>query len=162
MGSLLLAAAAAMSVVSLSLPAHTLDGDAKTFPQDAEAPRSIFVVTFTKAASEQGRAWTQRLGDLHERLTAPVFQVSVIEDVPKMFRSSVISGMGHSVPKELHGRFWTAVSDSEKWKSVTASASPKEASVIVVDRRGEIVWRGHGEVTDAKIEEIAGLPAPHL
>ncbi len=148
------------SVVSMSLPVHTLDGEAKSFPADADQPRSVFVVTFTKAASEKGRAWTQKLREAGDKLRASVFQVSVIEDVPKMFRSSATSGMAHSVPAPLHAHFWVAASNSDEWQRCTASQSMKDPYVFVIDRRDQIVWRGHGEPTDAMLEEIEGLPPP--
>jgi hypothetical protein len=49
--------AAVSSVASLKLPVQTFSDRARTFPQDAAAPRSIFVVTLSKAAaSEEGSA----------------------------------------------------------------------------------------------------------
>jgi hypothetical protein len=118
----------------------------------------VFVVTFTKAAAEQGAAWSRKLRDAGEALGAAVFQVAVIEDVPKLFRSSVISGMARQIPQPLHGRFWVAVSDGKTWEQCVELASRKDAYVFVVDRRDRIVWRAHGDVTDAKLREIQALP----
>ena len=36
--------------------------------------------------------------------------------------------------------------------------SPKEAHVVVIAGRDRIVWRGHGEPTDARMAEIQALP----
>lgn len=151
---------ALLSLGGMSLPVRTIDGEAGSFPRDAEAPRSVFVVTFTKSASKQGSDWTRRLHDAGEALGAAVFQVSVIEDVPKFFRSSVISGMARQVPQPLHARFWIAVSDSKAWEQCVDLASPKDAYVFVVEGRDRIVWRDHGEATDAKIREIQALASP--
>ena len=146
------------SVAGMSLPVSTIDGDVRSFPQDADLPRSVFVVTFTKAATEQGAAWSRKLRDAGEALGAAVFQVSVIEDVPKMFRSSVISGMARQLPQPIHSRFWVAASDGKAWEQCVELVSRREAYVFVVDRRDRIVWRAHGDVTDARLQEITTLP----
>jgi hypothetical protein len=140
------------SVAGMSLPVSTIDGDVRSFPQDADLPRSVFVVTFTKAATGQGAAWSRKLRDAGEALGAAVFQVSVIEDVPKMFRSSVISGMARQLPQPIHSRFWVAA------EQCVELVSRREAYVFVVDRRDRIVWRAHGDVTDARLQEITTLP----
>ena len=85
------------SVGGLSLPAATVDGDARVFPRDAALPRSVFVVTFTKAAGKQGSAWTSRLREVGEPLGTAVFQVSVIEDVPKARRPGLEAVRGDDV-----------------------------------------------------------------
>ena len=80
------------AVSTLHLPVVTLDGASRSFPQDAAAPRSVFVVTFGKSASEQGKAWSHRLHEVKGRFSADVFQVAVLEGVPRMFRSMARSG----------------------------------------------------------------------
>src|SRR5262245_8519563 len=150
MVSLILALASAAGLV---LPAETLDGAARSFPKDADAPRAVFVVTFTKAASKLGAEWTRRLREAQSASSAPVFQVAVLEEVPKMFRGTVISAMKRQIPQTLHATFWTAVSNSADWRQLADSTSPKEPSVFVIDQHDRIVWRGHGEPTDAKIQE---------
>ena len=159
--TLALGAPVAISVSGLDLPVQTLDGQARSFPKDADEHRSIFIVTFTKAASAAAASWTRRLSDTKAGLPAAIFQVSVIEDVPKMFRSSVVSGIRHSFPPDFHGRFWVSSANSAEWQRLTAAVSLKEPHVFVLDGRGDIVWRAHGEVSDAKIGEIAALPPAH-
>lgn len=148
---------ALLSVGGMSLPVRTIDGEARTFPADADLPRSAFVVTFTKSASKQGSEWTRRLRETGDALGAAVFQVSVIEDVPKPFRSSVISAMARQIPQPLHSHFWIAVSEGKAWQQCVELASPKDAYVLVVEGRDRIVWRGHGEATDVMIREIQAL-----
>src|SRR5438045_3852677 len=106
--------AAMASLATLKLAVHTLNGDARLFPRDAAVPRAIFVVTLSKAASEQGSAWTHRLRAT-AGVAAPVFQVAVLEDVPRLFRSTVISALTKQVPPALRDRFWVAVTESEEW-----------------------------------------------
>jgi hypothetical protein len=148
-------------VVNLDVPVQTLNGDARSFPRDAIAPRSVFVVTFSKAASEQGAIWTRKLQEVHEQLAAAIFQVAILEDVPKLFRSFVISAMAKGIPEALHDHFWIAVTGGNKWQEcVGAERAPNKAHVFVLDQRERIVWRGHGECSAASIQELLSLPQP--
>ncbi len=151
--------AALSSVAGLALPVQSLNDQPLTFPRDAIAPRSIFVVTLSKAASEQGAAWTRRLREATQ-ITAPVFQVAVLEDVPSLLRGLVISAIARQVPPGLRDRFWIAVSGGADWRKCVDSASEGDAHVFVLDQRSDVVWRAHGLVSDARISEIIKLPNP--
>ncbi len=151
--------AAVVFAASLILPVETLDDGARTFPADAAIPRSIFVVTLSKAASEQGTAWTRRLRE-RASLTAPVFQVAVLEDVPRLFRGTVVSALSKQVPPALRDQFWIAVTASDDWRAWVDSSADAEAHVLVLDDRREVIWRAHGAVTDDKIADLQKLPPP--
>ena len=148
------------SLAGLTLPVATLDGKERSFPQDAAATRAVFVVTFTKAASEQGSGWSRQLNELHAKLGAEVFQVAVLEDVPRLFRSMAVSGIARQVPAALHDHFWIATSRSKGWRQLTGEGPAKEAHVFVLDGRSRIVWRAHGACSEARLREIQALPAP--
>lgn len=147
----------AAAIFAASFKVQTLAEQPRTFPDDAAAPRSIFVVTLSKAASEQGAAWSRRL---REATRLAVFQVAVLEDVPRLFRSMVIGSMGKQVPNELRERFWIAVTDSAEWRSYVAAESDADAHVFVLDARSRVVWRSHGAVSDGKLAELSKLPPP--
>ena len=82
------------SVAGLNLPAKTLSNQERSFPRDAADPRSIFVVTFSKSASLHASEWTRRLLVQQSKLAATIYQVAVLEEVPGLFRSFVISALG--------------------------------------------------------------------
>src|SRR5262245_527284 len=151
---------ALLSVAGLALPVVTLDGQARTFPKDAGAPRSIFVVTFAKSASKQAEEWTRSLQEAKGRVQAEVFQVAVLEDVPRLFRSMARSGITRSVPAALHGHFWIAETASKQWKECAGMEAAGDAHVFVLDQRERVVWRAHGSYTEAKVQELLALPPP--
>jgi hypothetical protein len=150
--------AALVSLAGLQLPATNLDGEARVFPKDADAPRSVFVVTFTKAASEAGAAWTLRLREIQSRLSASIFQVAVLEEVPRLFRSMVTSALAKQVPPALRSHFWIVTSASDGWQQCTSSAADDQPHVFVIDDRERIVWQAAGAVSDAKLRELVELP----
>jgi hypothetical protein len=151
---------AVAAVSALHLPVATLEETSRSFPQDASAPRAIFVVTFGKSASEQARTWSRRLNDMKGELSAEIVQVAVLEDVPRLFRGAVRSGIARSVPPALHARFWIAETGSREWKECAGGESGTEAYVFVLDHRSRIVWRTQGACSEEKIRALLALPPP--
>jgi hypothetical protein len=148
--------AVATTVAGLHLPVATLDGKARTFPLDAEQPRSVFVVSFSKEASTAASEWTRRLHELHGKLSGAIFQVAILEDVPRLFRSLVVSSLASGVPRQLHDRFWVATAGTESWRRCADSQSSGEPHVFVLES-GRIVWRSHGPVSEQKIRDLLAL-----
>lgn len=144
----------------LNLPAATLNGEARVFPRDAAQPRSIFVVTFSKSATAAGARWTRTLRDNKDSLSAPIYQVAVLEDVPGFLRRFVISAIAKDVPDSLHGQFWIATSGTQQWQECAGSTSSEQPHVFVLDGRSQIVWRAHGDVTPQGIRELLALSRP--
>jgi len=161
MGAIRTLLAVITTVASLRLPVATLSGEARTFPRDAELRRSVFVVSFSKNASAEASEWTRKLRENQGKLSAAVFQVAVLEDVPSLFRSFVISSLRREVPKQLHDHFWVALSDTAAWQRCVDSSSSAEAHVFVLDSGSRIVWRSHGAVSEQKINDLLALdPLP--
>ena len=153
---------ALVSVAGLNLPATTLSNKERSFPRDAADPRSIFVVTFSKSASVQASEWTRRLLEQQAKLAATIYQVAVLEEVPGLFRSFVISALRRAVPQSMHDHFWVATTDSKSWQRCVDSTSADEPHVFVLDRRDRIVWRAHGGISEDKLNELSALTPPGL
>jgi len=151
---------ALVSVAGLNLPAKTLSDKGRIFPRDAAAPRSVFVVTFSKSASAQASEWTRRLRDNQARLAATIYQVAVLEDVPGLFRSFVISALRREVPRGLHDHFWIVATATQTWQRCVDSTSAEEPHIFVIENRDRIVWRAHGRVSDSKIQELLAVARP--
>jgi len=147
-------------VASLRLPVTTLNGASRIFPRDAEQPRSVFVVSFSKSASAAASEWTRKLRENQAKLSAAVFQVAVLEDVPGLFRSFVISSLGREIPQDLHDHFWVALTASAAWQRCADSQSSAEPHVFVLESGDRIVWRSHGAVSDQKIHDLLALQEP--
>jgi hypothetical protein len=142
------------------LEVRTLAGDLRTFPRDAPVPRTVFVVTYSKAATTVASDWTRRLRELKPQWDMRVYQIAVLDDVPSLFRGPVITGMAAGVPQEMHDRFWVAELHGRQWRLFTDSEVDDLPHVIVLDQRRRVAWRGHGPATDEKVRELAALPPP--
>ena len=150
---------ALVTVAGLNLQVETLDGNQRSFPRDAAATRSVFIVTFSKAASGEASAWTRRLQEVSGRLSAEVFHVAVLEDVPRLLRPVVRSSIARDVPASVRNRFWVATTNKKVWQQCADGSNADEAHVFVLDRRERIVWRAHGACSDARIAELLALGA---
>src|SRR5881628_1149495 len=146
------------TVSSLSLPATSLAGDARLFPRDASRPRAIYVVTFSKAATAEASEWTRTLRARNDVAPSELFQVAVLEAVPRLFRSFVISSMKAEIPTNLYDHFWVATSAGQKWQECADASNLDEAHVFVLERGGNIVWRSHGPLSTLKLIEFGKLP----
>jgi hypothetical protein len=140
--------AAAFSIAGLNLPAQNLKGEPRVFPADIAQRRAVIVLTFSKSASDQASEWTRKLRENEQKLAANIYQIAILEDVPALFRSFVISGLTRAVPKNLHDNFWIATSSSREWQERTGSKSLNEANVFVLEDRTQITWRFHGAFSE--------------
>ena len=145
---------AAISISGLDLVTQNLKGEARKFPADISPSRAIIVVTFSKSASNQALEWTRKLRENQQKLTAGIYQISFLEDVPVLFRSFVISAIRRAVPRDLHENFWIATSSSKEWQQRTGSESVEEAHVLLIENRTQIAWRFHGAFSDAVLEGV--------
>ena len=145
------------TVAALNLPATSLAGKARVFPRDAARPRAIYVMTFSKAAKAEASEWTRSLRARKDLVPSEVFQVAVLEAVPKLFRSLVISSMKAEIPTELQDHFWVATSAGQQWQECADATDLEEAHVFVLDRGDNIIWRSHGPVSALKLLELTKL-----
>jgi hypothetical protein len=146
--------AAALSIVGLDLSTQNLKGQPRVFPADVAQNRAVVVVTFSKSASDEASVWTRKLREKQRDLAAGIYQIAVLEDVPALFRSFVISSLRRAIPRSLHDNFWIATSSSKEWQERTGSSSLSEAHVFVLENRSEITWRVHGAFSEVNLHSL--------
>src|SRR6266550_3967514 len=96
----------ALSIAGLNLSTQNLKGEPRVFPADIAQPRAVIVVTFSKSASDEASEWTRKLRENEQKLAGRLYQIAILEDVPALFRSLVISALKRTIPKGLHDNFW--------------------------------------------------------
>lgn len=146
--------AAALSLAGLNLPTQDLAGQPRIFPADIAPVRAVIVLTFSKSASDEASEWTRKLRENQQKLGAGLYQIAVLEDVPALFRSFVISSIRRAVPKNLHHNFWVAASASSEWQKHTGSNSPDQAHVFLLEGRSVITWRVDGVFSEAALRSL--------
>jgi ATP synthase subunit 10 len=146
--------AAGLSIAGLSLSTENLKGEPRVFPADVAQHRAVVVLTFSKSASDQASEWTRRLRENEQRLAASIYQIAVLESVPALFRSLVISSLRRAIPKDLHDHFWIATSSSKEWQERIGSKFLDEAQVFVLEDRSRITWRFHGAFSESTLHSL--------
>ena len=146
--------AAALSIAGLNLSTQNLRGEPRVFPADVAQYRAVVVVTFSKSASAEASEWTRKLRENQQKPAVSIYQIAILEDVPALFRSFVISALRRSIPRDLHDHFWIATSSSKEWQERTGSRSLGEAHVFVLKGRSQITWRFHGAFSESGLQSL--------
>jgi hypothetical protein len=136
-----------LAILLPALPVETLAGESLVVPKDTGA--AVLVVGFTKASREQTKEWADRLDN---RL--PTYRVLVIENIPRFFRGMVVNEIRKGVPNAIQPRF-LIVSDGEKtWKEIAGYRDADDAYILLVNAKGELVWRTAGAFTEAALQQL--------
>ena len=145
--ALALASAAAAADGATALPVEMLDGTRMTFPADLPARPVLLVVGFTRESSSGAEGW-YRSASKDEVISGAVevYQVFILEDVPKMFRGFAVNSIRKDVPAPLHGRFALVTEQSSEWKTLVASTDPDVPYVLLLDAKRNVVWRSDRKV----------------
>jgi hypothetical protein len=153
--------AAALSIAGANLSTQNLKGEPRVFPADIAQRRAVIVVTFSKSASNEASAWTQKLRENEQKLAASIYQIAILEDVPGLFRSFVISALRRAIPRDLYDNFWIATSASKEWQRRTGSGSLDKAHVLLLEDRNQINWRFEGAFSEPGLRSLfEALSAP--
>jgi hypothetical protein len=153
--------AVALSIAGVNLPMQNLNGEARVFPADLALDRAVVVLTFSKKASDEASTWTRKLHENQSKLAATIYQIAVLEEVPALFRSFVISALRRAIPRNLHDNFWVASCCSEELQERIGSKSSDQAHVFVLEERSRITWRFDGAFAEPILQNLfAALAAP--
>jgi hypothetical protein len=147
-------------VAILSLAALVLSAQSETFPRlkgatlsdkqivlpdDAHGKIALLVIGFTRKSSQATRAWGQRFNkDFGNDQRYVRYQVAVLEDVPKLIRGMVTSGIRRDIPAGEQEHFVIVVNGEADLKRFMAYSVPDEAYLLLLDAKGAVQWRGHG------------------
>jgi hypothetical protein len=81
-----------------ALNGQTFGERAAVLPDALKGKPTILVITFTRAAQDQARAWTENLKQ--KSLGVATYQVLELEDVPRLMRGFVRGSIRRGIPKE--------------------------------------------------------------
>jgi hypothetical protein len=128
-----------------SLSAH------KVVLPDATAGKvAVLIFGFTKASKGQTSAWAGKLEpDFVARVDFDLYQLPVLEDVPRLFRGMVISGIRKGVAENKRDHFVPVLQGEEDLKKLVHYKDPDDAYLVILDRAGNIVQQIHGAPNDA-------------
>lgn len=138
-----------------SVDEENLNGQKVVLPDAAAGKVAVLVIGFTRASKAETRAWAQRIEpDLGKATGFELYSLPILEEVPRMIRGMVISGMKHDVPERERARFVPVLHNETEWKKVVNYKEPDDPYLVVLDRTGNIAYQLHGGLNDQNYSRL--------
>jgi hypothetical protein len=119
-------------------------------PDAAKGDIAVLIFGFSKASKAPTSAWSEKLrSDFGSQTGFALYQLPVLEDVPRIIRGVVISGMKKGVPATMRDHFVPILQDGAELKRLVSYQEPDDAYLVLLDRSGQIVGQRHGSFSDA-------------
>lgn len=137
-----------------TLPVESLAARQLTVPEDLRNLPHLFIVGFSKASGFQATQWSRLVEGRFLPSSLAIYNVSVIEDVPRLLRGLIVSSIRSGVPEQLHDRFLVASRQARDWKSLASYSEPDAAYLVLTNSNHQVVWRARGPATEAKVQAL--------
>lgn len=127
-----------------SISGKSLAGGKVVLPDAAKGKVAVLIFGFTKASKEPTKAWATRFNsELRSQPDFVLWQLPVLEDVPRLIRGMVISGMKKTVPENLRDHFVPILESEAELKKLVNYKDADDAYLIVLDRSSRIAQQLH-------------------
>lgn len=136
-----------------NLAAHTV-----VLPEAVAGKIAILIFGFTKASKVPTSVWADKVQlDIGSRPDLELYQLPVLEDVPRLFRSMVISGINKGVAENKRDHFVPILQGEAELKKLVRYKEPDDAYLIILGRDGNIVQQLHGVPNDANFSQVKSV-----
>ena len=144
------------------LQEENLLGQTVVLPDAAAGKVAVLVLGFSQASKNPTSAWAKRISvDYSQTPGFALYQLAVLEAVPHMFRSMIISGIRKGIPEDQRQNFLPVVHNEAELQKLVGFEEADDAYIIVLDRSGKVAYQTHGaSVGPAYVEfrsALAGL-----
>jgi len=129
---------------------ESLSNQQVELPSAASGNIAVLVLGFSKASKEPTNAWAKKLSsDFAQQPGFVLYQLPVLESVPRFVRGMVISSMRKSVAPQLRDHFVPLLNGESELKKLVGYHEPDDAYLILLDREGKIAAQTHGPLSEA-------------
>jgi hypothetical protein len=160
-GAILLGAFVCMALGQASPTMPTIEGESFAgrkvrLPDATRGKIAVLIFGFTKASKEPTSAWGAKIqSDLGSRAGFEIYQLPVLEDVPRFIRGMVISSIKKGVPESLRDHFVPILQHESELKKFVGYQEKDDAYMVVLDTTGRVVYQLHGPFSDAAYQKIS-------
>lgn len=127
----------------------SLDKRAFRMPQDFEGELNVALVAFQRWHQNQVDTWAPLLDEMERSVPGlRYYELPVIRSMNRFNQWLLDEGMRAGIPSQsVRGRTITVYTDKERFRQTLQMAEEDHIYVILVNRQGEILWRGRGAFT---------------
>ncbi|MGP0019838.1 MAG: hypothetical protein ACLPHP_14795 [Candidatus Sulfotelmatobacter sp.] len=134
---------------------ESLAGIRVVLPDAAAGKVAVLIFGFTRASKDQTSAWASKLqADFATRADFELYQLPVLEDVPRLIRGMVISGMRKGVAENNRDHFVPILQGETQLKKFVQYSAPDNAYIVVLGRAGNVAEQSHGTLDDANHAQL--------
>ena len=132
-------------------------------PDAARDKVAVLIFGFTKASKEPTSAWADKIfSEFGSRVGFEMYQLPVLEDVPRFFRGMVISGIKKGVRENMRDHFVPILQHESELKSFVSYQEKDDAYLVVLDTSGRVIDRMHGTFSDTAYSQVRSEIQKHL
>jgi hypothetical protein len=133
----------------------SLSGRHVVLPAAASGKVAVLILGFSKASKTPTAAWEKKITSDFSTQQVQVYQLPVLEEVPRIIRGMVISSMKGAVAAEKQDRFIPLLHGESELKKLVDFEQPADAYLIVLGPSSEIDYKTHGSiVTEAGYAQV--------
>jgi hypothetical protein len=130
-------------------------GQKIALPNATHGKVAVLVFGFTKASKVPTSAWGQKINaEFGNRSDFELYELPVLEDVPRFIRGMVISSIKKGVPENRRAHFVPIVQNEAELKKLVNYREPDDAYLVALDANGQIAAQTHGSFSDAAYEKF--------
>ena len=137
------------------LQEENLNGQQVVLPDAASGKVAVLVLGFSRASSTPTGAWAKRIqSDFGKTPGFELYQLAVLEAVPRIFRGMIISGINKGVPESERAYFLPVLHNEDQLQKLVGFKEEGDAYIIVLDRSGKVAYQTHGASVDPAYAEL--------
>jgi len=134
-------------------------------PDAVSGKVAVLILGFSKGSKGPTSAWGEKIGsEFGSQPGFELYQLPVLEDVPRLIRGMVISGIKKGVKENLRDHFVPVLQGEASLKKLVGYKEADDAYIIILDRAGQIAGQMHGGFSqgayaqfEAQVRKLLGL-----
>jgi hypothetical protein len=161
--TVLVAAAVAQNATLPKTEGESLAGRKVVLPDAARGKVAVLVFGFTKDSKGPTKAWAEKLqADFSTEAEFELYQLPVLEDVPRLMRGMVISGIKKGIPENQRDHFVPVLQGEKELKMFVGYREADDAYVVTLNPAGQVIDQRHGSSLDASYDALRTQIQPLL
>lgn len=136
---------------------ESVAGRTVILPDAAKGHVAVLVFGFTKASKEPSGAWANKIfADFGSQSGFELYQLPVLEDVPRFVRGMVVSGIRKGTKENMRDHMVPILQGEAELKKLVGYKEPNDAYLVILNRSGQVVRQMHGPFSDAAYAQLRG------